>query len=117
MPYKDVDKQKESQQTYYQKNKDLYKARDKERKEEIKTWVRNYRISKVCEDCGEDRWQCLDFHHIDSSNKFLSISMMVRKKYSVEKIKNEIMKCKVICANCHRCHHSGNVWESASLGV
>lgn len=61
-----------------------------------------------CE-CGESRWQCLDFHHIDE-NKKRCISDMAMSGYAIKTIQKEIDKCIIICSNCHRKKHNGNKW-------
>jgi len=60
-----------------------------------------------CFSCGYDR--CLDaleLHHISSSEKDFGIS---DKGYtrSWAKIKEELDKCVLLCANCHRETHAG----------
>jgi len=57
-----------------------------------------------CECCKKmvtvDNAQMFDFDHIDSSNKFESVSKMVRyADYTI--IQNEIDKCQLLCGNCH----------------
>lgn len=56
--------------------------------------------SCVC--CGYDRHQgVLDFHHLDRSTKEFAISGQGLTR-SWEKIKAELDKCILVCANCHR---------------
>jgi hypothetical protein len=64
-----------------------------------------------CEKCGESDPVVLDFHHHHS--KDLTVSKMVAGAYSLERIKREVAKCSVLCANCHRRHHAkeGNHWK------
>ena len=55
-----------------------------------------------CEICGYDKCvSALEFHHIDSTKKDFGIS---EKGYtrSFTKIKEELDKCILVCANCHR---------------
>lgn len=59
-----------------------------------------------CSECGENRSACLDFHHIDRSTKSYTIAHMITRKFSWEKILEEIDKCIVLCANCHRVLHA-----------
>lgn len=54
-----------------------------------------------CVDCSESNICCLDFDHVKGV-KFNNIQKMVRDCFSIEKIKLEIEKCEVRCANCHR---------------
>jgi DNA-binding CsgD family transcriptional regulator len=58
-----------------------------------------------CEKCGYDRCDsALEFHHLDPKEKDFGIG-----SYSVlswEKVKVELDKCIMVCANCHREIHS-----------
>lgn len=53
-----------------------------------------------CEKCGYNKCiEALDFHHIDPSQKEFGISS---NSYSLERMKKEVDKCILVCANCHR---------------
>lgn len=56
-----------------------------------------------CIRCGEDDLACLDFHHRDPREKEGHLGHI--RRFSIERIKAEIAKCDVLCANCHRKHH------------
>lgn len=58
-----------------------------------------------CSVCGYFKCSAaLDFHHIDKRQKDFSISRY--KVFSWDKIKSELDKCVLMCANCHReIHH------------
>lgn len=91
---------------HYQRKRDTYLAKEKQRRQELTEWLRGIRQELKCEKCGEDHPGCLDFHHKDPSLKDLNVSSMV-KGYSKERILAEIEKCHVWCSNCHRKFH----WE------
>jgi len=55
-----------------------------------------------CVDCGIDDWEVLEFDHIDQSTKTKQVSYLYSNHYSLKKIKSEIKKCELRCANCHR---------------
>lgn len=58
-----------------------------------------------CSSCGYDKcFEALDLHHRDPSKKDKNISSM--KLYSENKIRAEIEKCDLLCANCHRELHA-----------
>ena len=63
-------------------------------------FLREYYQTHPCVICGEDDILVLEFDHL--GDKFLSVGEMVGRKFSVSKIKEEIEKCQVLCANCHR---------------
>jgi hypothetical protein len=57
-------------------------------------------INSKCIDCGDARWQVLDFDHV-RGKKLNNICNMVHDS-SIKKIQLEIEKCEVRCSNCHR---------------
>lgn len=44
----------------------------------------------------------MDFDHNGLEGKLNNIATIVAKNWSLEKIKEEIRKCDVVCANCHK---------------
>jgi len=79
------------------------------------TNLRRYRVKKkaveylggCCERCGwSGHFSGLDFHHIEPNEKDFSPSAMELAKKSWEKVKNELDKCELLCALCHRLEHS-----------
>ena len=67
-------------------------------------YILSYKDSHQCVFCGESRAVCLDFHHRRPSEKLFSISAC--SGYSLAKVKVEIRKCIIVCANCHRVLHA-----------
>ena len=61
-----------------------------------------------CQICKESDPCCLDFHHVDPSKKDLAIAKLVSHKSKV-KMLEEIKKCIVVCANCHRKIHANRI--------
>lgn len=63
---------------------------------------------RECKNCGlqleKSHYSVFDFHHRDSSTKDRSLKEM--RSYSWDKIKNELDKCDLLCANCHRLEHA-----------
>jgi len=55
-----------------------------------------------CVDCGESDPIVLDYDHRPDSNKTDNISTMIQRGNSWKVILEEISKCDVRCANCHR---------------
>jgi len=102
---RDIEKHKKRKAEWYQRNKQLTIQRSNDRRNQQKKWLEEYKKTLKCEVCVEDRWYCLDFHHIDPAKKELGISRMASQGCSIKKILEEIKKCKVLCANCHRDLH------------
>jgi len=58
-----------------------------------------------CRICGYDKWPAaFDFHHLDPMGKDFTISEGMT---SWDRIKPELDKCVLLCANCHRETHDG----------
>ena len=87
---------------YYRKNSDAYKKRAVERKRNLRV-----RVSKLkegpCGDCGGTfNPVCMDFDHRDPTKKDNNVSHGVSRGWGWDRIKKEIEKCDLVCANCHR---------------
>lgn len=71
----------------------------KEKASRVRQFLNEYKLSKGCIDCGYKQYaQALDFDHLGNKEFGLSYSM----SKSMDKILEEIAKCEVVCANCHR---------------
>lgn len=76
------------------------------RRDKIKAMSVQYKGGK-CHICGYDKcYNALEFHHLDPNKKDFGIA---NKGYtrSWEKVKEELDKCIMVCANCHREIHDG----------
>jgi len=105
MPYKDPEKRRECRRRWYYNHKDSEKKHVKKRKKRIKKWFESYKSNLCCSKCSENHSATLDFHHKLGKNKEMDIAKMVYEGYSIERIKKELKKCIVLCANCHRKEH------------
>lgn len=72
----------------------------KKNKKIVKEYILQVKKDNPCQ-CGEGHPACLQFHHINPSTKIKPIGQMVSEGRSLSKIKKEISKCIVLCANCH----------------
>lgn len=62
-----------------------------------------------CEMCGyKKNVSALDFHHIDPTTKSFNIDARILANSNYEMVKNEVDKCMLLCANCHREVHNEN---------
>ena len=81
---------------------------DKKRAAAIKKWIREYKLEHGCKVCGfKEHPAALDFDHRDPKQKEFTIADFTRKGWSLERVKKEVAKCDVICANHHRIKHFG----------
>lgn len=85
----------------YKRRGDQYVAQKRHRLK-VRNDLSNYLSACSCVDCGEKDPVVLDFDHDDPTKKFKSVSKMLSGHYSWASVLNEIKKCKVRCANCHR---------------
>jgi hypothetical protein len=71
--------------------------------------------SAPCADCG-GRFpsECMDFDHIDASQKVASVSDLVWGAESIDAILAEIDKCELVCSNCHSVRTSRRQNEKAN---
>ena len=84
----------------YQQNKERYKKnRDNSYKVHLHR-VYEYLVSHPCVDCGESDIRVLEFDHRDPSKKLFTVSELTSGQST--KLEDEILKCDVRCANCHK---------------
>lgn len=89
--------------TYIQRKESIKRAVTKRRKR-IREMAVEHKGGK-CELCGYNKCiGALDFHHIDPRIKEFSISVDGNTR-AWTRVKKEIEKCILICANCHREKH------------
>lgn len=75
---------------------------------EIYRWFARWRETLSCQNCGEDHPSTIEFHHRDPKEKLGTVPSMVwdAKDWSdVERVRDEIKKCDVLCSNCHKKEH------------
>ena len=103
-----MDKRKYSDRAEY-----LKKAVKKRRKA-LRLQAIRYKGS-ACVFCGYNRCnEALDFHHLDESTKSFGLSQKGLTR-SWDKIQQEIDKCILVCANCHREIHAGLLQPSSVM--
>jgi hypothetical protein len=91
--------QKRYRQKHYKTHKDDYRKKNRRNKLKNRQLVYDYLMSHPCVDCGESDPVVLDFDHI--KDKSINVSKLIGT-YSWKTILQEINKCEVRCANCHR---------------
>ena len=73
-------------------------------KQQFKKRLSEIKEASGCMDCGETNPIVLEFDHINSKEKSFNISnaLMTKSYVSWEFLFQEIEKCDIRCANCHR---------------
>ena len=70
---------------------------------------------KFCPDCGEQKqWFQMDFDHVRGKKKF-SLSRYHRFTQSINIVKEEVAKCDIVCACCHRLRTYVRAMEAKQL--
>ncbi len=100
-------------QEHYAANKQRYIAQAAARKRKLAvertTYLIRFFASHPCEDCGETDPLVLEFDHL--GDKAFNVGSALRTR-NWQSILDEIAKCEVVCANCHRrrtAHRRGSV--------
>lgn len=87
------------------KNDDAWRERitnlNLERRNRNRTYVYELLQKSSCLDCGDLRWKVLEFDHI-RGKKFKGICQLIIGAYPISTIEEEIKKCEIVCANCHK---------------
>lgn len=101
---------------WYEKNKATrikqVQVRKKDQIIKAYNWKWKYLLNKGCEwdDCDINDPRMLELDHLDRKTKVKSVSEMIREGYTLDTIKAEAEKCRVLCANHHR------LWTSEQMG-
>lgn len=88
------------------KDDPAYRASIKKQREagrqRAKDFVLGLKADTPCADCGQTFDPvCMDFDHI-SDDKTDNVGTLVSRGVSVKRIQDEVEKCELVCANCHR---------------
>jgi hypothetical protein len=107
MPYNTKEKQAAAARKYYLENKEKMKrtARlfTKAARLRNKEFIREYKKKHPCVDCGETDFRVLQFDHVNGEKENAVANLS--RKASLAKVKEEIVKCEIRCANCHTRRH------------
>jgi hypothetical protein len=109
MPYKDPSKKRKNHTRYmrevwYPKNKSKHISYQTKIKKRIIDFVLDFKRKSFCVDCdfpGKEYPSVLDFDHISGTKKF-NVSEFKNHTNSYKLVREEIKKCEIVCANCHR---------------
>lgn len=94
--------QRVSSKKYYYKNQAAQILRNKVKKDSIRDYIKTYKEYYGCMDCGTKfPYYVLDLdHRLGTEKKFTPSSL--HRTNSWDKMIEELKKCDVVCANCHR---------------
>jgi endonuclease I len=108
MPYKDLEKRKayhkERSRKHYEANREEIINKAQAKKKEFREQWNAFKRTLKCTKCGFSHPAALDFHHVDPAEKEGNIHRLLSNG-QFKKLEEELEKCIVLCANCHRIHH------------
>lgn len=82
-----------------QKEKSTTRLKDK--RSSIRKYLQHIKSENPCVDCGERYpYWVMDFDHL--SDKSFNLGKFTTFSVSLDVLKDEISKCELVCANCHR---------------
>ena len=94
-------KQKKEDNPQWYKDRKLYRTAQRQNKKT--KYVKKF--GSVCLDCEREYIDCVfEFHHIDPKTKIHADPSKVFM-FSDKRIEEELNKCVMLCANCHRIRH------------
>lgn len=101
-----IEKRRAQWKSYYYKHGSKYRqnavARNRRLKVKLRAQMLAYLSDKACAHCGNADIRVLDFDHIDPKTKSFSIARAIGDITRWDKILEEIKKCQILCANCHK---------------
>lgn len=90
-------------EVWYPKNRKKHIRQIKKLKLKLTSYIDIFKRNKVCVDCGysgKQYPQVLEFDHVRA--KKFEVSSFTRHILSLKRLQEEMGKCELVCANCHR---------------
>ena len=107
------EKAAEKAKRWRETNKDYVREKQREDKRNRKLWAIEY-LGGRCTMCKNTYHPAVyEFHHIDPENKDRDPSKMLQ--LSLARLTEELNKCTLLCANCHRITHHGDNYPSTTI--
>lgn len=102
MPHKCPDAERAWRRGYNKRRRekmgDVLRRQERARSAGVQSFIRTFKVSKGCADCGFNAHHAaLDFDHVENDK-----ALNVCNAKSIAQAKSEIVKCEVVCSNCHR---------------
>ncbi len=107
MSYKNKKYQAIASHRHYLKNKNKVIQKKNLARKRNKKFIVEYLLNHPCIDCNEKNIVVLEFDHV-KGKKRKEISILANNTVSITTLLEEIKKCEVRCANCHKIRHYKN---------
>lgn len=102
MAYKNIADQRAASRRHYLANKRYYLERNRRYRKELSRYVNKIKEETACADCHiRFPYYVMDFDHLEGSEKVGMVSYFCKGGH-INAMKAEILKCEVVCSNCHR---------------
>ena len=93
--------------SYYTSHKQEHLDKNTRIRQRNRAFLSEVKSNSCCAECGEHHPATLQFHHLDGTDKDETISTLCNSLASINRIKAEMAKCIILCANCHAIEHWG----------
>lgn len=101
------ERKRQAGRKHYANNKEKVKAYIRAYKDRKRKAWREYKKTLSCARCGACHPAIIDFHHVDREDPDKKKVHQLVKEQKFAQAHEEIKKCLILCANCHRILH----WE------
>lgn len=107
MPHKDPEQKRAYERAYREAHKDVLHARvvacNRRARHERYAKIQALKVASPCLDCGKSfPYVVMDFDHRDPSTKVAEVPVLVKNGAAWDRVLEEIAKCDLVCACCHR---------------
>ena|SRR3989338_3220546 len=90
----------------YASRREYIKRAVVKRRNKVRSMAREL-LGNKCAICGYNKYpDVLEFHHIDPKKKEFNLSLDKLTR-SWARVRRQLKKCILLCANCHREYHAG----------
>jgi len=88
-----------------------YRSRNPVKQKQLKWYqiYKDFKICKGCSCCGMQEPVCLQFHHVGPKAFNINYMASTANQY------DELLKCAIVCANCHYKIHAGLIPQPKTL--
>jgi hypothetical protein len=104
---------------YYQRNRSRFIAKNRRNKNRQRKRLRTILLKikqRPCQDCrGTFHPWVMELDHRDGTIKEAAVADLVSKGCTDARLLEEVEKCDVVCANCHRMRTYRRLYEKASV--
>jgi hypothetical protein len=106
---------REYNRQYYKQNREKLLKRQAEKNRRFsktrRKWLVDYKKTLKCVRCDESHPATLTFHHREDADKQFEIGNAIKLGIGLDRLKAEIGKCDVLCANCHAKEHLAYLFD------